>query len=65
MKTTSFKKLTALLVAVVMVFSMCVTGVSVSAATDSSTTTVYLKPNANWTQANARFAVTQTLSSQE
>ena len=56
MKTTSFKKLTALLVAVVMVFSMCVTGVSVSAATDSSTTTVYLKPNANWTQANARFA---------
>ena len=43
MKTTSFKKLTALLVAVVMVFSMCVTGVSVSAATDSSTTTVYLK----------------------
>ena len=56
MKTTSFKKLTALLVAVVMVFSMCVTGVSVSAATDSSTTTVYLKPNANWTQTNARFA---------
>ena len=46
----------ALLVAVVMVFSMCVTGVSVSAATDSSTTTVYLKPNANWTQTNARFA---------
>ena len=32
MKTTSFKKLTAMLLAIMLVFSMCITGVSVSAA---------------------------------
>ena len=60
MKKNSIKKLTAWLAAATMVFGMCVTGVSASAATatedKNSTSTVYLKPNANWEEAGARFA---------
>ncbi|MEE1155118.1 MAG: hypothetical protein UH241_08190, partial [Acutalibacteraceae bacterium] len=53
-----FKKLTALLLAVMLVFSMCVSAVSVSAATESDgTKVVYLLPNANWKQSDARFAL--------
>ncbi len=58
MKTKTFKKFTALLVALMLVFSMCVTGISASAAAVSDgTKVVYLKPNSNWTQSSARFAV--------
>ena len=58
MKSQTFKKLTAMMIAVMLVFSMCVTGISASAAAVSDgTRVVYLKPNSNWTQSNARFAV--------
>ena len=58
MKSKTFKKLTAIMIAVMLVFSMCVTGISASAAAVSDgTRVVYLKPNSNWLQSNARFAV--------
>ena len=58
MKSRTFKKLTAMMIAVMLVFSMCVTGISASAAAVSDgTRVVYLKPNSNWLQSNARFAV--------
>ena len=58
MKSKTFKKLTAMMIAVMLVFSMCITGISASAAAVSDgTTVVYLKPNSNWTQSDARFAV--------
>lgn len=58
MKSKTFKKLTAMMIAVMLVFSMCITGISASAAAVSDgTTVVYLKPNSNWTQGDARFAV--------
>ena len=58
MKSKTFKKLTAMMIAVMLVFSMCVTGISASAAAVSDgTRVVYLKPNSNWLQSNARFAV--------
>ena len=58
MKSKTFKKLTAMMIAVMLVFSMCVTGISASAAVVSDgTRVVYLKPNSNWTQKGARFAV--------
>ena len=58
MKAKTFKKLTAMMIAVMLVFSMCVTGISASAAAVSDgTRVVYLKPNSNWLQKNARFAV--------
>ncbi|MGN0490000.1 hypothetical protein [Ruminococcus sp.] len=58
MKSKTFKKLTALMIAVMLVFSMCITGISASAAAVSDgTRVVYLKPNSNWTQSGARFAV--------
>ena len=53
----SFKKLTALLLVVMLVFSMCITSLSVSAATTSDgTKVVYFVPNSNWKMDNARFA---------
>ena len=58
MKSKTFKKLTAMMIAVMLVFSMCVTGISASAAAVSDgTRVVYLKPNSNWLQSSARFAV--------
>ena len=55
MKTTSFKKLTAMLLAIMLVFSMCITGVSVSAA--EGTKAIYFEASADWETADARFAV--------
>lgn len=52
MKT--FKKSLALLLSILMVFSMAAIGVSVSAVTAGDN--LYLVPNSNWTQASARFA---------
>ncbi|MGN0509327.1 MAG: hypothetical protein ACI4GX_08825 [Ruminococcus sp.] len=58
MKSKTFKKLTAMMIAVMLVFSMCVTGISASAAAVSDgTRVVYLKPNSNWLKDSARFAV--------
>ena len=58
MKSKTFKKLTAMMIAVMLVFSMFVTAISASAAVVSDgTRVVYLKPNSNWLQSNARFAV--------
>ena len=55
MKTTSFKKLTAMLLAIMLVFSMCITGVSVSAT--EGTKSIYFVASENWKQDGARFAV--------
>ena len=58
MKSKTFKKLTAVVLAVMLTLSMCVTGISASAAAVSDgTRVVYLKPSSNWTQKGARFAV--------
>jgi nitrogen fixation protein FixH len=59
MKSKTFKRLTSALLAVMLIVSMCVVGISaVSAAEVSdSTSVVYLKPNSNWTKDNARFAI--------
>ena len=57
MNSKTFKKLTAMLLAVMLVFSMCVTGVSVSAAETDGTEVVYVKPNSNWLKDGARFAM--------
>ena len=53
-----FKKLTAIVLVVMLMLSMCMTSLSVSAATTSDgTKVVYLKPNANWLKDGARFAI--------
>ena len=61
MKNKTFKQLTAVLVAAMMVFSMCITGVSVSAATSSDATgtsekTIYFVPSSTWQTASPRYA---------
>ena len=57
MKNKTFKQATALLIAFVMIFSMCITGTGVSAATsDSSNKTVYLLPESSWRTENMRYA---------
>lgn len=57
MKNKTFKQATALLIAFVMIFSMCITGTGVSAATsDSSNKTVYLLPESSWRSENMRYA---------
>lgn len=57
MKTKTFRKLTAVVLAVMLTLSMCITGLSASAAVVSDgTAVVYLKPNSNWAKDNARFA---------
>ena len=54
----TFKKLTAVVIAVMLTLSMCITGISASAAAVSDgTRVVYLKPNSNWLKDSARFAV--------
>lgn len=51
------KRLLAVILTVLMLMSMVAIGItSVSAATITGGTTLYLKPNSNWTQASARFA---------
>ena len=58
MKSKTFKKLTAMMIAVMLVCSMCITGIGASAAVVSDgTRVVYLKPNSNWLIDSARFAV--------
>ena len=57
MKSKSFKKLTAVLLSVLLMFSMCIPVLTVSAAELPSGTVLYLKPNSNWTMSNARFAL--------
>ena len=58
MKSKTFSRLTAMLIVVMLVLSMCVTGISAAAAAVSDgTKVVYLKPNSNWEVDNARFAV--------
>lgn len=48
MKNKKLKQATALLIAFVMIFSMCITGTGVFAATsDSSNKTVYLLPESS------------------
>ena len=61
MKNKTFKQLTAVLVAAMMVFSMCITGVSVSAATSSDATgasekTIYFVPSNTWQKDSPRYA---------
>ena len=61
MKNKTFKQLTAVLVAAMMVFSMCITGVSVSAATSSDATgasekTIYFVPGNTWQKDSPRYA---------
>ena len=47
----------AVALVVMMVFAILMTFVTIPAsAANTAGTTLYLKPNANWTQANARFA---------
>lgn len=53
MKSSTFKRLTALMISVMLVFSMCITGISASAA--ETTKTIYFAVSANWEEANARF----------
>ena len=54
MKTSTFRKATALVLSIMLVLSMCMTGISVSAA--ESTRTIYFAVSTNWQEANARFA---------
>ncbi len=54
MKTSTFRKMTALVLSIMLVLSMCMTGVSVSAA--ESTKTIYFDVSNNWLADNARFA---------
>lgn len=58
MRKKAFRSFISLLLAVMLVVCMCFTAFSVYATTTSDgTKVVYLKPSANWQQANARFAV--------
>lgn len=53
MKTGTFRKMTALVLSIMLVLSMCMTGISVSAA--ESTKTIYFAASSNWQEADARF----------
>lgn len=53
MKTSTFRKMTALVLSIMLVLSMCMTGISVSAA--ESTKTIYFAASSNWQEADARF----------
>ena len=55
MTKTSFKKLTSIVLAILMLLSTFVLGEI--AANANGTSTVYLKPNANWNKDGARFAI--------
>ena len=54
MKTRTLKKLTSLILSIMLVMSMCVTGISVSA---NDTTTIYFKTSSAWAKDDPRFAV--------
>ena len=55
MTKTSLKKFTSIALAVLMILSTFMVG-AITASADG-TSTVYLKPNANWNKDGARFAV--------
>lgn len=55
MKTNIFKKVTALLLTIILILSMCITGTSVSAV--EGTRKIYFAVSEYWKMANARFAV--------
>ena len=57
MKSKSFRKLTAIVLSIMLMFSMCIPVLTVSAAEIPSGTVLYLKPNSNWTLSGARFAL--------
>ena len=54
MKTRTLKKLTSLILSIMLVMGMCVTGISVSA---NDTTTIYFKTSSAWAKDDPRFAV--------
>ncbi|MEE0264605.1 MAG: hypothetical protein UD936_03165, partial [Acutalibacteraceae bacterium] len=57
MKSKTFRKLTAIMLSMILTLSMCMVGVTASATDTEETKTLYLIPNNYWEQDSPRYAL--------
>ena len=53
----TLKKVSALVIALMLIFSMCMVSVSAAETEASTATVLYMKPGSNWVQASPRYAM--------